>query len=54
MLRATVRGIGFRADPLETVSLTHPRYGLAQGRSLLVVSSAVRAARNETDLILFG
>lgn len=54
LLRASVLGIGFRADPLETVSLTHPRYGLAQGRNLLVVSSAVRAGLNQTDLVLFG
>lgn len=52
--RATCRGLSSRLDPLDTVRVIHPRFGLSGGRNLLVVGVQERPGRGETELTLFG
>ncbi len=52
--RATCRGLSFRLDPLDTAQVIHPRFGLTEGRNLLVVGVQERPGRYETELTLFG
>ena len=52
--RASVVGLAFRADILSTVTLVHPRHGLARGSPLLVVGIGEDPGTNVTTLTLFG
>ena len=54
MFRATVRGIGFRADLLSTVLVRVARYGLQGGVPMLVIGSDERPGDYETELTLIG
>ncbi len=52
--RVRARGIAYRLDLLDTVTVTAARHGLAAGRQLLVVGIAERPGDYETELLIFG
>jgi hypothetical protein len=50
----TVKGASYRAELLDTVRLASPRFGLAQGRSMVVTSIGEDGVTGQTVLGLFG
>ena len=47
-------GLGFRIDPLDTVTVQHPRYGLDAGQPMLCVAITERPGDYETELVMLG
>lgn len=54
LFRVVVRGYNFRLDLFETVKVFFERYGMQNGRLLLVLEIAERPSSYETELLLFG
>lgn len=54
MFELRVKGIAYRLDLLDTVRIVHPRYGLAQGRNMVVLAVSEDGGRLDTWLRVFG
>ena len=54
MFSVPIRGIGYRLELMDTVRLTAPRFGLDDGRDVMIVHIREEAVSLATQLVLFG
>ena len=54
MFSVPIRGIGYRLELMDTVRLTAPRFGLDDGRDVMIVHIREEAVSLATQLVFFG
>ena len=54
MFSVPIRGIGYRLELMDTVRLSAPRFGLEDGRDVMIVGIRENGASLATDLEVFG
>lgn len=54
MFSVPIRGVGYRLELMDTVRLTAPRFGLDDGKDVMIVGIRENGASRATDLELFG
>jgi len=54
LYRVIIRGYNFRLDFFETIKIFFERYGMQNGKRLLVLEISERPSSYETELLLFG